>query len=85
MTEESAAYWLNKYSENRSIKGLLQMKIKNKNPLISEKKTFREYKILFNKLIKAKEILQLEGLTPGIKKVDEFITSLTINNPKFSG
>lgn len=84
ITKEGADYWLNKYSENKIVKGLIRKEIKTKNFIISEKKDFRSYKIQLNNLIKAKELLQLEGLTHGVNKVDEFITALDIHNQRFS-
>ncbi len=84
MTKEVADYWLNKYSENKVVKGLIKKEIKTKNFIISEKKDFRSYKIQLNNLIKARELLQLEGLKHGVNKVDELITALDIHNQRFS-
>ena len=84
MTKEVAEYWLNKYSENKIVKGLIKKEIKTRNFLVSEKKDFRSYIIQFNNLNKAKELLQLEGLKHGVNKVDEFITALDLKNQGFS-
>ncbi len=83
MTELSANEWLNKYSNNNSVKGLLDEKLKDLNSLIEKKKELRGYNKGLKNLKKAKMILELRGHTPGVKAIDIYLEKYEKINEHF--
>lgn len=84
MSYNAIEYWMLKYSNNKSVKGIMDKKIKDKNELISKAPDLRAYnKMLFN-LECAIELLKLEGHSPQAKKLHSIINEFKEINSRFS-